>query len=345
MYLLRQYYYKRNRHILTIITNSIALLLLMLVNNLALYVNDQLDRELSAFSFDVSLLQIIDSSVSHIMLAEIFAQNKVDCYSCVSKTIYEDYQILCVDDHFFELFQLEFQKGGKFLKSNQQIKAIVSAKIDQENGYNDFILLNGCQYEIVGVIDEKYTNVYFEIDDTVILSRDKITDNAQRLYFLKTDSAIDFSLYLADEQYLFLDQSQSKESFMLVVKLVSQIMIVLSYVAILIAVLSLMNNSLSNIAKEKQEIGIKKAMAASDFAIARQYLFDIVFTIVISCVMAYCWLSIIIFLINTIFNLAIKIRIESNLSSIAFILVIAVLAGLYPAYQANKITILSALKD
>ena len=132
---------------------------------------------------------------------------------------------------------------------------------------------------------------------------------------------------------------------MFMMKLVRNIMIVLSSVSILIAILSLLNNTLNNINKEKREIGIKKAMAASNIDIIKQYLFDIAFTILISCAMAYFLLNIIILVTNHLFELKIKVNIMDNVFSLTFILFISIFLGLYPAYKTSKITILSSLAD
>ena len=173
----------------------------------------------------------------------------------------------------------------------------------------------------------------------------KKSDEFFHSIFIKSSNGIDFSRYFSEDQLVYLDQSNSKESFMFMMKLVRNIMIVLSSVSILIAILSLLNNTLNNINKEKREIGIKKAMAASNIDIIKQYLFDIAFTILISCAMAYFLLNIIILVTNHLFELKIKVNIMDNVFSLTFILFISIFLGLYPAYKTSKITILSSLAD
>ena len=81
MYLFRQYFFKRYQHILTITTNTIALLLLLLVNNMSIYLNNELSGYLSELSFDVSMLQIIDEKIKYSSLRkklfEICTRDKI----------------------------------------------------------------------------------------------------------------------------------------------------------------------------------------------------------------------------------------------------------------------------
>ncbi len=345
MYLFRQYFFKRYQHILTITTNTIALLLLLLVNNMSIYLNNELSGYLSLLSFDVSMLQIIDEKINYSLLERILKNEGISQYSYVNKSVYKDIEILCVDKCFFDIFQIPFQDGNKFIKESKQIQAIVSNKIFVENGCKQEIIINGCNYKISAVIDKDYSNIYFEIDNTIILSTEKINDMGQSAVFIKSSNRIDFSRYFSEDQLVYLDQSNSKESFMFMMKLVRNIMIVLSSVSILIAILSLLNNTLNNINKEKREIGIKKAMAASNIDIIKQYLFDIAFTILISCAMAYFLLNIIILVTNHLFELKIKVNIMDNVFPLTFILFISIFLGLYPAYKTSKITILSSLAD
>ena len=108
MYLFRQYFFKRYQHILTITTNTIALLLLLLVNNMSIYLNNELSGYLSELSFDVSMLQIIDEKINYSLLERILKNEGISQYSYVNKSVYKDIEILCVDKCFFDIFQIPF---------------------------------------------------------------------------------------------------------------------------------------------------------------------------------------------------------------------------------------------
>ena len=119
MYLFRQYFFKRYQHILTITTNTIALLLLLLVNNMSIYLNNELSGYLSLLSFDVSMLQIIDEKINYSLLERILKNEGISQYSYVNKSVYKDIEILCVHQCFFDIFQIPFQNGNKFIKESK----------------------------------------------------------------------------------------------------------------------------------------------------------------------------------------------------------------------------------
>ena len=142
---------------------------------------------------------------------------------------------------------------------------------------DESININGITFRVVGILKKESRNLYEEFDDCIFVFNDYVTDyNHCGLYFVSESRFDDRYLneFLGKDNYLFVDQSQTKESLNSLLKLIRNVLMVLSFVSVGIAIISLVNNTLNNIYTRMKEIGIKKALGASSKDIYIQFILE-----------------------------------------------------------------------
>lgn len=119
--------------------------------------------------------------------------------------------------------------------------------------------------------------------------------------------------------------------------------------ALLIACINFMNLTTAYSVSRAKEIGIKKVVGSSRFALSQQFLFESVFVALISMHIAFILAEFALPFFNNIVSRELEISFSDNWQFILFIILISVLTGIisgtYPAFYMSKFKPAKALKN
>ncbi len=353
MFLFRQLYYQRRSLILTILANTVAIFLLLCVNTFSNFLIRQFQQQLDKLAVSIENIQIVDDSIRQESIDLLFEENKVKKISRYYYSVYQQYRLVSCDSSLASLFDLSFVKGSFFkqyqVEYNDNVVVLgykIYEDLDHPN-IGEYISINGALFKVIGVIEEGCSNLFFDCDDSAFFPIDHRFGKQNRLYFFQSEKEINEEVverYLNEDSYLLLSQKQSEDAFDTILKVTKDILLALSFVSLIVSFIGIINNSLANIQNRRQEIGIKKAVGATDKDIYRQFLLETLTVMIISILVAYTALAIVIILLRVSFDLEIEISLKDNLSVIFIVTLLGVISGIYPALQASKVTILSALR-
>lgn len=199
------------------------------------------------------------------------------------------------------------------------------------------------------LLDEKYYqryNINFmvkDVEDNELLRSSMIKYFSQ---FLDTDN------WSIEVQFM----SDYFQSVQIIVDIIIKIVSAIAAIALLIGGIGVMNVMLVTVTERTNEIGIRKAMGASNASILFQFLTES-FTIALTASILGLIFGLIISKILAVvagsllqMNLGIPININVNVSfnmiafSVFVSLLIGVVFGIYPAYKATKMQVVDALR-
>lgn len=199
------------------------------------------------------------------------------------------------------------------------------------------------------LLDEKYyqrSNINFmvkDVEDNELLRSSMIKYFSQ---FLDTDN------WSIEVQFM----SDYFQSVQIIVDIIIKIVSAIAAIALLIGGIGVMNVMLVTVTERTNEIGIRKAMGASNASILFQFLTES-FTIALTASILGLIFGLIISKILAVvagsllqMNLGIPININVNVSfnmiafSVFVSLLIGVVFGIYPAYKATKMQVVDALR-
>lgn len=127
----------------------------------------------------------------------------------------------------------------------------------------------------------------------------------------------------------------------------SQLFLLIAVAILLIGIVNYMNMSTANYARRAKEVGVRKTVGGSRLSIMSHFFMESMLTTAIAMVGAICLIESLLPFFNSFLNRSLGINYFSlgNLSLIiGVVLVIGVLAGIYPALLLSKFKTVDALK-
>ncbi|MDO4377530.1 MAG: ABC transporter permease [Erysipelotrichia bacterium] len=352
MFLLKQLYYQRKFHLLTLLANSVAIFLLLSVQTFSDYLLEQLQQQLESLAIGVETIQIINNNVSDKNIEMFFSDKGIDEFYHFNLKEFGDYNLVNCDN-IAEIFDFNYYMGYFF--SDYQIKyndnvVVLGYQLYESYSYpqiGDFITINGASFKLIGVLKSDTSNLYFNADKCVFFPNGYDFGNMKRQYFFRSEIVVeesDLEYYLNNNDYLLVSQKESQKSFEIMGSLIKNILLSLSFIAVIVAFIGIINNSLSNIDLRKQEIGIKKAMGATDKDIYKQFLSEVVLIILLSLLLSLTALYLVLFLMKVTLSWTI-IPNWDNCGDLLFaVVLLGAICGIYPAIKAGKVSIISAIR-
>ncbi|MDR2527060.1 MAG: ABC transporter permease [Rickettsiales bacterium] len=289
--------------------------------------------------------------VSRMLMEAVFDPNKGENGGT---TIY-----LGVDDNYLKLKPYnKFRNGQWFTADEQVILGFEAAELEQRE-VGDYMLINDKEYEVVGILDRNGTQ-----DDGMIfiplnvLQREFNRKNQITMLGIKLNKDVEQDVFeeklyeLQDVQIV--SMAQIKNTIMSLISSARVIVMVIVFVAFIIATFGVLNTILMTIFERYQEIGILKTMGATPKDIFLMVLFEsivlcgvggiigISFSFIFSGLSEFCIRQLLPFVPN---GNIIQITFETSVVSFVSIIVVGIIGGIYPSLKASSIKPLEAIRS
>ncbi len=291
MFLLSEIWQRRRQFSLSILSNYLALFLLLAVSTLSRALMQTLEGRLEQMSLQVSCLQYLDQKVDERTLSAGLAERyHISRYSEFRICHRDEYDLVYCRD-LSVLFPLDFQLGGFFTDhqvANNENAAVLGHEIWQDLGCplpGEEINIDGAWFSVSGVLTNDTENIYFSADELIFLPLDYCRDYQEsRLFFISDVPYLSDWLdeVLGEDNYLLIRQKMLKTSFSRLLRQGQAILMTLSLFALIISLLGMVNHMLSSLPTRCREIGIKKAIGARDSDIFFQFILEAQLVMLIS---------------------------------------------------------------
>ena len=281
-----------------------------------------------------------------------------------------DTPIVATTPDFETVSQLEI-RDGQFLDPSLQINAaVIGAQLSvnvfgTEQSIGKTITLRGRPHTIVGILERTNNPINYngvDLDNAVIVTKDSgriLNQGVVQIQQInvRTDSVANLDQVITDINKALLRNHFNEPDFTVlsgeeIAQPTSQLFAAIAGVTAAIAAISLivggigvMNIMLVSVAERTREIGIRKAVGASNGDIVAQFLIESLFLSIGGGIAGYIIGYIVAFGISTFLTFDPAFSWEIAAVAAAVSLIVGVLFGLYPALRAARKDPISALRQ
>ncbi len=229
---------------------------------------------------------------------------------------------------------------------------------------NQQIKINGVTYTVVGVLENKSTNVSEGSDDDVIIlpytNASRLIKNAYISSFAvqgadsdRMDEATDvienflYKKFQNDDMYMVFNQAELMDTIDDALSVMALLMAGIAGISLVVGGIGIMNIMLVTVTERTREIGIRKSIGAKTRSILTQFLIE---SAVLSCIGGI--IGIVLGVVGSYFTciamdmsvVPISKQLTVIIGSFAFSAALGVFFGLYPARKAAKLNPIDALR-
>jgi putative ABC transport system permease protein len=223
------------------------------------------------------------------------------------------------------------------------------------------IIIKGIPFEVIGVAQERGTNFSGDNDMMVYIPIDYASTMSgfgsfNRTFYIAANSEenIDFTLnrvltYLStvfpsDSSYRAFSQTQILGVLETILGLLTSLLAGIASISLVVGGIGIMNIMLVTVRERTKEIGIRKALGARQSQILAQFLIEAILITTLGGILGLGVSYIGTLVISWITDFNVVLGLDSVILSLAFSIVIGVIFGLYPAYNASKLEPVEALR-
>ena len=353
MWLLKEIYYHRKEHYLSMLAQMTAVFLLLVVSVMCDSGEVLMKRQVDRLGLDVTLCQMGDVSAIPVSWEKDFIKRYGIRDFCEYRSVpFEKLRIVSCDPGLKDLFALEMEKGcflnecDSLYNADKAILGHASWKQLGEPGLGDLICLNGVSFRVAGVLKEYSENLFIDLDSSIFIPSDYyLSDEPESVsyYFRCGDHYVEDYLKetLGADNCLIISQQGMGKAVDAIFNGIRTILTLISGVSLAVALMGLINSSLNNVRKRSYEIGIKKSLGASDRDIYRQFVLEGAFIITVSVILAIMVVSLTVLILPSEFR---EVNVSRCVSMILRVMAAGMICSLYPAIKASKTTVIGSLR-
>ena len=353
MWLLKEIFYHRKRHYLSVMATSMSIFLLLTVNILSDTAVYYLVSRMNGMGLNVTMLEIMnDEFVPDNWDSDFARKYGIKHISEFCSSEYGKLQIVSCESCLDELFSFSFEQGGFFDRCDSLYNS--SKAVLGYNSYLDLgkpetgsvINIEGVSFEVVGVMKKYSENMFIDIDNSIFIPSGYLLSadgQGKTFYFSSTDRYIDgyIEKTVGKDNYLLFNQAGLNESVNDVTAVIKRILMIIADISLIAAFAGLVNSSLSNVEKRSYEIGIKKSLGASDRDICMQFMAESTVVLLLSALLAVTGVTLILLLMG---NVRVKVRYDECFFLILRVMMAGMLCSLYPAFKAGRTTVMESIR-
>ena len=353
MWRLKEIYYHRKDHYLSILAVMTAIFLLLAVSIMCDSGEELLKRQVKELGLDVTMVQANNDSIPPQWQKDFIRKYGISDFSEFISIPYGKLQIVSCDPALKRMFSINLKKGV-FLDECDSLynadKVVLGHESWLELGQPDLgelICLNGVYFTVSGILEQYSENLFIDLDHSIFIPQDYHfpDDNGSVCYYFCCEGHyVDDYLeeLFGPEGCVIISQQGTGEAIDELGNAVRTILTVISAVSLIVALIGLVSSSLNNVSRRSYEIGIKKSLGASDRDIYRQFVLEAAVVITISVMLALRAVSVIVFILP-------DDLITVDLGNCAKVIIRTVITGmicsLYPAFRAARTTVIESIRQ
>lgn len=252
------------------------------------------------------------------------------------------------------------------LGSKNQV-AVIGSNIVRElffgiNPIGEKIIINGMTYTVIGTLKESTGFSLGSTNDTVIIPY----TTALRCLGVKNISTLDAYLEdtnLADQTVLeikgILNQAFNYnedaynvynmgdiiDSFQSIMSMMSMLLAGIAAISLVVGGIGIMNMMLVSITERTIEIGLRKALGATPFAIRLQFIIESIILSLIGGITGLILGALLSYLLAAIIGIGVSISLSTNILAVGFSASVGIVFGYMPARKASRLNPIDALKS
>ena len=357
MWLIKETWYHRNKHILSVVSTVVALLLVVSVDILSETMKSGFSDIFDKLGLNTTMVQVYDEEKALISWPDYLKQNcEIETISLVHYQEKDDVRIIYCDEVLSNLFDMPVKKGRHIsyrdILYNDNV-AVLGHDVWLDHDcpeLNDLIEVNGIRFKVIGILRENEASLYLDSNNCIFIPHEyryMVTDDHAVCYYQETDHYCPYYLdqLLGKDNYLLVSQKEVRKAGDQIVELLGKGLSALAMVAMIVALLGLTNSSLSMVSQRSYEIGIKRSLGAGNMDIMTQFVLETFLLLVTSLFITAVILSVFIFSLKLFFQIELTVNYSHVAEMVTGILLSGVLLGMYPAYKAGRITIMEAIRS
>lgn len=309
---------------------------------------------------DLKRVSLIDDVTD----ASLFYQGNLPVFFKDSKA---DAIIIGVDQHFFNILPHITLQGRMFSKkefqSEKQVCLITKELFDVLLPYSDLkeklIEINGIPFRILGVIESKTDqmigkNIFISSKNQSIveskLNQHPIvlikTKNADSLENATSKAAKQLTKLIPPSDYVFSIKNYDDVKKMTDEFNKSNIILLggIASISLFVGGIGVMNTMIVSVTERTREIGLKKAIGATQKIILTQFLTEATVLSLVGGALGITIGVIISYVVVHLLNYPFELSLFSIVMSVSFSIIIGIVFGFLPAYRASKLKPIDALR-
>lgn len=258
--------------------------------------------------------------------------------------------------------------------SAAEVAVIGSAVRDSFFGAEDpigkSIRIKGSSYRVVGLMRERGSAGFFNFDDVIFVPLKTMNnkllgiDSVQQITFKVRDvsrieeTALDVRDVMRrehditdpdKEDFSVMTAVQARDIITSVFGTINYLLLALTSISLLVGGVGIMNVMYVAVVERTREIGLRKAVGATNSAILRQFLFEAVIVTLIGGVVGIILGIGATYLLNQIlagigYRLSFSVPVSAIFVATVFSAATGIIFGIYPAWKASKLSPMEALR-
>ncbi len=243
--------------------------------------------------------------------------------------------------------------SGRVLEIGDTYQALIGYKYAEDNDLEigDSTEIQKSSFEVVGIIEKIDTNM----DNSIILPLETMmdtynTENYQSAFIIPEDLSkiqdVADDLKSSFDDFDFTTSTDIAKQMSRIVDMISIFTIGISSIAAIVGGLGVMNTMIMSVLERKREIGIMKAIGATNKFVLTQILVESVMISLIGGVLGLLIGGVGSYSLRFISSGLTNARVTINLAigSLSFAVLLGLFGGFYPAWSASKLNPIEAIR-